>query len=52
MFWNNLKAFYAQPFEGASEMDVTDWFAFIGVLLVLLAIWNLIFYHIAEGLKK
>lgn len=44
--WDNFKAFFAQPWKGAQEMSVGDWFLFLGLIIVLLAAWRLIFRHI------
>lgn len=48
---DNFKQFFAQPWKGASEMSVVDWFLWLGTILVLLAIWRLIFRHIEEGVS-
>lgn len=50
--WENFKSFFEQPYKGAGEMDVIDWFFFMGLLIVLLVIWNLVFYHIKEGISS
>jgi glucan phosphoethanolaminetransferase (alkaline phosphatase superfamily) len=50
--WENFKSFFEQPYKGAAEMDVIDWFFFMGLLIVLLVIWNLVFYHIKEGITS
>lgn len=46
--WDNFKAFLAEPFH--SEMDAMDWFLFVGFLIAVLVMWNLILYHIKEGM--
>lgn len=50
--WQNVKAFFAEPYKGAAEMNVGDWFLFLGLILVLLGFWGMIFRHIAEGIEK
>lgn len=50
--WENFVSFYQQPFKGGSDMDAGDWFLFLGLLIVLMVIWNLIFYHIKEGIGE
>ncbi len=49
--WENFKAFFAQPYQGAAEMDAGDWFLWIGFLLVVLGLWAMIFNHIREGIE-
>ncbi len=44
--WDNFKQFWAQPWKGAQEMSVADWFLWLGLIIVLLAVWRLIFRHI------
>lgn len=39
----------AKPFKGAAEMDVVDWFLFLGLLLVMLVAWRIIFTHIQDA---
>lgn len=47
--WENFKSFWAEPFSG--EMDAVQWFLFLGFIIVCIALWNLIFYHIKEGIS-
>ncbi len=47
--WDNFAAFANRPWKGASEMDVTDWFMFIGMVIVLLVMWNIILRHIKDA---
>lgn len=44
--WEAFKDFYARPWKGAQEMSVTDWFLWLGLIIVLLAAWRVIFRHI------
>lgn len=46
--WTNFKEFLDAPFKG--EMDFIDWFMFVGLLLVIMIVWNIILRHIAEAI--
>jgi hypothetical protein len=48
MLWQNFKDFFGQPWKGATEMSAFDWFLFFGLIIVLLALWRIIFTHIEE----
>jgi hypothetical protein len=45
--FQGLKDWYNQPFN--SSMTTTKWFLFIGLLLVLLAVWKVIIFHLQEA---
>lgn len=45
--WENFKAFMAQPFQ-ADEMSAVDWFFFVGLLIAIIVMWNLILKHLKE----
>lgn len=45
-FFDNFVSFWKQPWKGAQEMSVTDWFLWLGTIIVLLAVWRIIFRHI------
>jgi hypothetical protein len=47
MFWENFRAFMAKPFK-AEDMSAADWFWFMGLIIVILIAWKLIFRHIQE----
>lgn len=47
MFWQNFKDFMAQPFN-SDDMDWKDWFFFLGLIIVLMAVWHMIFRHLKE----
>lgn len=47
-FWDRFTGFFAQPFKGAQEMNALDWFLFLGLVIVLLGLWRIIFTHIEE----
>jgi hypothetical protein len=42
-----LKTWYAQPYK--TDMTATKWFMFVGLLLVILAVWKVIIYHLQEA---
>lgn len=43
---DGFKNFWAQPWKGAQEMSVTDWFLFFGMIVTVSIAWRLIFAHI------
>ncbi len=47
--WDDYLAFYKQPFS--SDMSVTGWFLFLGLMLVLLFAWGLILGEFAAIVK-
>ena len=46
--WENFKEFWAEPFQ--QDMDAVRWFMFLGLIIVILVLWNIIFYHIKEAI--
>lgn len=48
MFLDSFKSFLAEPFKPSADMDALDWFLAIGLVLIILMIWTVIFKHI-EG---
>ena len=46
--WQNFKSWAASPFS--VDMPATDWFLFIGLLLVIMVIWRLILHTVEEAL--
>lgn len=46
--WGHFKDFLDKPFSG--DMDFIDWFMFIGLLLVIMIMWNIILKHLAEAI--
>lgn len=48
---DNFKAFLAAPYKGATNMSVLDWTLWIGLLLVILTLWGLVFNHVKEGIE-
>lgn len=46
--WQHFKDFLAKPFS--PDMDALEWFAFLGLLIVLSALWAIILRHLKEAL--
>jgi len=42
-----MKDTWRQPFR--ADMSATDWFMFIGLLLIIMIFWRIILRHITEG---
>ena len=47
--WGDFKDWTRKPFS--ADMSAVEWFAFIGLLIVVMALWRMIFMHIEEGLN-
>lgn len=47
--WQQLKAWYADPFD--ADNSATDWFLFIGLVIVSAILWKLILRHIIDGVS-
>lgn len=47
MFWQNFKEFMARPFS-PEDMDWKDWFFFMGLIIMIMVAWGMIFRHIKE----
>jgi uncharacterized membrane protein len=48
--WSDYKSFYSKPFS--SDMDVTGWFLFIGLMIVLLFAWGIILGEFARLVRS
>jgi hypothetical protein len=46
--WSTLKSWLKAPYS--SDMDALHWFYFLGLFLVLLALWSLVLRTIKEAL--
>lgn len=46
--WSNFKTFLSHPYKG-EEMNAFDWFLFLGLLIVLMVMWRIIFKHVEDG---
>lgn len=44
-----IKAWHADPF--GSDMSATEWFLFIGLLIVCVILWRILLAHIIEGIN-
>lgn len=44
--WDKFKVWAAKPFS--VDMTATEWFLFIGLLIVIVALWNVILFRILE----
>lgn len=44
---DDIKETWRQPFR--ADMSATDWFMFIGLLLIIMIFWRIILRHITEG---
>lgn len=42
-----LKTWYAEPYQ--PNMTATRWFLFVGMIILVLAIWKVIIYHLQEA---
>ena len=44
--WQKFKAWASEPFS--VDMTAGEWFLFIGLLIVIIALWNIILFRISE----
>jgi hypothetical protein len=45
-FWNTFRTWAKRPFS--VDMTAGEWFLFIGLLIVIVVLWNIILYRIVE----
>jgi hypothetical protein len=45
--FQGLKDWYNQPYN--SSMTTTRWFLFVGLLVLIFAVWRIIIYHLQEA---
>lgn len=45
--FSGFKAWYAEPYQ--SDMSATKWFLFFGLILLILAVWKIIVWHLMEA---
>lgn len=45
-FGSTYKNWLKQPFS--ADMTATEWFLFIGLLFLIVGLWNLILYHLVS----
>lgn len=48
-FWNNFKTWAARPFS--ADMTAAEWGLFIGMLIVLVLIWNIVLFHLVRAIR-
>jgi len=48
-FTSEFKSWAKQPFS--SDMPMSHWFLFIGLLLIIIAAWNIILNHLFEAIR-
>jgi len=44
--WQDFKIWAAKPFS--VDMTAGEWFLFVGLLLVIVVLWNIILFRITE----
>lgn len=44
--WDRFKQWAQHPFS--VDMTAGEWFLFIGLLIVIIALWNIILYRISD----
>jgi len=44
---DDLKKTWQQPFS--ADMSAPDWFLFVGVLIIIMALWRIILRHLTEA---
>lgn len=47
--WEHFKDWASRPF--ATDMDALGWFLFLGLVILLLAVWAVILKHLQEAMK-
>ena len=48
--WQTFKQWAAKPFS--VDMTATEWFLFIGLLIVIVALWNIILFRITDLVRE
>jgi hypothetical protein len=46
--WDSFKGWMTRPFS--ADMSAAEWFLFVGLVIVIMAVWRMIFMHLKEGL--
>lgn len=44
-----FKAWWKQPFS--ADMPPSHWFLFIGLLIVIIGLWNVLLFHLFEAIR-
>lgn len=48
--WDQFKQWAKRPFS--VDMTAGEWFLFIGLLIVIMALWNIILFRIADLVRE
>lgn len=48
--WDKFKAWGQRPFS--VDMTATEWFLFIGLLIVIIGLWNIVLYRITDLVRS
>lgn len=48
--WNKFKTWAAKPFS--EDMSAAEWFLFIGLLIVIMALWQLVLFHLTRAIRE
>jgi hypothetical protein len=46
---DEFRRLISQPFS--ADMTAVEWFLFIGLLIVIIALWNFILYHLTSAIR-
>ena len=49
-FWGTFKTWLKHPFS--VDMTAGEWFLFIGLLIVIIALWNIVLFRIVELVRS
>jgi len=47
--WEKFKTWAAHPFS--VDMSAQEWFLFMGLLIVIMALWNIILIHLLGAIR-
>lgn len=48
--WKTFTTWMKQPFS--ADMTAGEWFLFIGLLIVIISLWNLILLHLVSIIRE
>ncbi len=48
--WDKFKEWSAKPFS--VDMTATEWFLFIGLLIIIVGLWNIVLYRITDLVRN
>jgi hypothetical protein len=49
-FWDKFKTWASKPFS--VDMTAGEWFLFIGLLIVIVGLWNIILFRITDLVRE